>query len=66
MFNPLKRHNAEQLLTHSYLAALHDPTDEPVAPYKFKCDVDNRKMSSRELRDAFWEEMVKFHPEINH
>jgi serine/threonine protein kinase len=63
-FNPLERHSAEQLLAHPYLATLHDLSDEPSAPSKFHCDIDNRKMTLQELRDGFWEEMVRFHPEI--
>jgi serine/threonine protein kinase len=35
MFDPRKRINAEEALSHPYLAPYHDPSDEPAAPEKF-------------------------------
>eukprot|EP01012_Entosiphon_sulcatum_P037931 TRINITY_DN488_c1_g1_i1.p1 TRINITY_DN488_c1_g1~~TRINITY_DN488_c1_g1_i1.p1 ORF type:complete len:402 (+),score=83.26 TRINITY_DN488_c1_g1_i1:45-1208(+) len=63
-FNPRKRQTAEELLAHPYLSALHDPTDEPVAPAKFSWEFDTVELKEPQLRDLFWREICKFHPEL--
>jgi p38 MAP kinase len=35
VFDPRKRINASECLSHEYVAPYHDPTDEPVAAEKF-------------------------------
>eukprot|EP01004_Peranema_trichophorum_P006483 NODE_5302_length_1034_cov_34.074643_g4737_i0.p1 GENE.NODE_5302_length_1034_cov_34.074643_g4737_i0~~NODE_5302_length_1034_cov_34.074643_g4737_i0.p1 ORF type:complete len:286 (-),score=47.74 NODE_5302_length_1034_cov_34.074643_g4737_i0:175-942(-) len=65
MFSPFQRPSAEELLAHPYLASLHDPDDEPVAPYKFNWELDNKRLKERELRQGFWEEIRRFHPEAD-
>lgn len=35
VFDPRKRINATECLSHEYVAPYHDPTDEPVAAEKF-------------------------------
>eukprot|EP00667_Euglena_gracilis_P006801 EG_transcript_6866 len=64
IFNPEKRQTAEQLLAHPYLAPLHDPNDEPTAPRRFSWEFDQKPMKEPELRQLFWEEICKFHPDL--
>eukprot|EP00669_Euglena_mutabilis_P011319 TRINITY_DN5972_c0_g1_i1.p1 TRINITY_DN5972_c0_g1~~TRINITY_DN5972_c0_g1_i1.p1 ORF type:complete len:408 (+),score=107.58 TRINITY_DN5972_c0_g1_i1:47-1270(+) len=64
VFNPEKRQTADQLMAHPYLAPLHDPSDEPVAPRKFTWEFDHTAMKEPELRQHFFEEICKFHPEL--
>eukprot|EP00992_Anisonema_acinus_P007086 TRINITY_DN2710_c0_g1_i1.p1 TRINITY_DN2710_c0_g1~~TRINITY_DN2710_c0_g1_i1.p1 ORF type:complete len:393 (-),score=121.61 TRINITY_DN2710_c0_g1_i1:184-1305(-) len=64
VFNPRTRPSAEALLAHPYLATLHDPTDEPVAPRKFHWDLDEQKLTAPQLRAGFMQEIKRFHPEI--
>jgi len=35
-----KRITVEEALTHPYLASLHDPSDEPLAPIEFSFDFE--------------------------
>eukprot|EP00906_Rhabdomonas_costata_P013892 RCo019914 len=64
VFNPEKRQTAEELLAHPYLSALHDASDEPKAPAKFRWEFDAKPMKEPELRQLFWEEICRFHPEL--
>jgi len=62
-WDPNKRASAEQLLSHPYLAALHDPADEPIAPEPFHFVDSHVELSDRALRVAFLREAARFHPE---
>ncbi|BGO99518.1 mitogen activated protein kinase [Rhodotorula toruloides] len=61
-FDPTKRITAEQALEHPYLAAYHDPTDEPTAPPLdpgfFDFDLD--KPSREEIRKLLYNEVMTF------
>jgi mitogen-activated protein kinase 1/3 len=65
VFNPVKRASAEELLAHPYLAQLHDPNDEPVAPTKFEWEKDADELKESDLRTLFWEEICRFHPNLD-
>lgn len=59
-FNPKKRPTVEECLAHPYLAAYHDPEDEPsvhsLAPEYFSYDLQPRP-SAQELRREMWDEI---------
>eukprot|EP00760_Papus_ankaliazontas_P004552 PhM_4_TR11952/c0_g1_i1/m.105618 len=63
-FNPAKRATAEELLAHPYLAHLHDETDEPKMDKTFSWELEKVQMKENDLREGFWKEMVRFHPEL--
>jgi serine/threonine protein kinase len=63
VFNPKKRILAKDVLTHPYLAGLHDKTDEPTAPKKFEFEYDHKEITEPELRRLLYEESLAFHPE---
>eukprot|EP00762_Andalucia_godoyi_P008249 ANDGO_02996.mRNA.1 Extracellular signal-regulated kinase 1 len=62
-FDPKKRITVEEALAHPYLAALHDPTDEPVHGQPFSFEFDKADMTESELREALWLEASSYHPE---
>jgi mitogen-activated protein kinase 1/3 len=66
VFNPAKRAPAEELLAHPYLAHLHDEADEPKHPEIFNWEWEKVHMTEADLREGFWKEMLKFHPELQH
>ncbi len=49
-FAPEKRITVEQALAHPYLAALHDPTDEPTAQHTFDFDLEQYQNSKESLK----------------
>lgn len=57
-FDPAKRMTSGELLTHPYLAQLHDPDDEPECDKKFFWAKDSSDLDAQELRDGLWEEVV--------
>ena len=60
-FNPAHRATAAELMAHPYLAALHDPTDEPVSAAPFVWEHDrNESLTKAELRQMFWDEAQLF------
>jgi mitogen-activated protein kinase 1/3 len=60
-FDPSKRWSASQLMSHPYLSALHDETDEPVATAPFVWEFDGTDdISIEQLRRLFVEEMSAF------
>ncbi|KCV71311.1 CMGC/MAPK protein kinase [Fonticula alba] len=62
-FDPAKRITVEDALRHPYLAALHDPTDEPEAPAIFDLDWDSVSKCVKSVRNQVFLEMLAFHPE---
>jgi mitogen-activated protein kinase 1/3 len=64
VFNPARRQTAEELLAHPYLSAMHNCADEPVAPTTFDWEFDDTQLKAPELRNLFWDEICKFHPEL--
>lgn len=63
VFNPQKRILASQVLSHPYLAGLHDKTDEPSSTKKFEFEYDHKDITEPELRRLLYEESLAFHPE---
>jgi len=63
-FNPSKRITVEAALTHPYLANLHDPNDEPVAPPPFNFDFEGWDLTREQYRDLIYTEMLALHPEV--
>lgn len=59
-FNPRKRPTVEECLAHPYLAAYHDPDDEPsvqsLPPSYFAYDLQPRP-SAAQLREQMWKEV---------
>jgi serine/threonine protein kinase len=60
-FDPKERITVEEALAHPYLAALHDPTDEPVHGHPFSFEFDKSDMGEPALRDALWQEAMRYH-----
>ncbi len=63
-FAPEKRITVEQALAHPYLAALHDPTDEPTAERVFDFDLDEYTINKDSLKALLWNEACELHPEM--
>jgi len=63
-FDPKKRMTVGQALEHPYLAAYHDPEDEPTVPsldpeyFEF----DYMDLSKDQLKDLLYEEVISFIP----
>ena len=62
--DPKKRWTADQLLAHPFLAHVHDPNDEPTRDALFKWDLESVNFDKNGLRQAFWNEICAFHPEL--
>lgn len=62
-FDPAKRITVEEALAHPYLAALHDPADEPVALTPFNFDFENWDLTKEQFKDLIWREILAFHPD---
>lgn len=63
--DPKERWTAEQLLAHPFLAHVHEPSDEPTHDRIFEWKHEhNPNMTPAQLRHAFWENCVAYHPEI--
>jgi len=65
-FNPTKRLTAEAVLQHPYYAHLYEPQDEfdfePRPEFNVDWDFDYNDVTEPELRELFWEEVLKYHP----
>ena len=53
-FDPARRPSADALMAHPYMAALHDPTDEPAASAPFEWKHEKSDLTKDELRELFW------------
>lgn len=62
VFDPARRISVADALSHPWLAALHDESDEPVAEAPFAFDVPGQ-LSPEDAAALMWQEVVKFHPE---
>lgn len=60
-FDPRRRISVDDALKHPWLAALHDPSCEPVAPHPFKFDFEEEKLEEQDVREKVWEEMGHYH-----
>ncbi|KAJ7170013.1 CMGC/MAPK protein kinase [Mycena filopes] len=67
-FDPKKRMTVEEALAHPYLAAYHDPEDEPVfaplSPSYFQFDMEKDNLSKDQLKELLYEEVLSFVPAI--
>ncbi|GAA5878898.1 hypothetical protein JCM16303_007223 [Sporobolomyces ruberrimus] len=65
-FDPTKRLTVEQCLEHPYVAAYHDPEDEPTAPPLppafFDFDLQKEEISKDQLKVLLFEEVMAFQP----
>jgi len=61
---PTNRISASDAIAHPYLAHLHDPAGESVAPRPFSWDFDRFEPSTRALKDRVYAECARLHPEI--
>jgi len=60
-FDPDKRITVEEALEHSYLAQLHDPSDEPVCEEEFHFIWDSVNLTKEMLKELIFKEMAAFH-----
>ena len=62
-FNPAKRITAEEALEHPYLAAYHDPEDEPTCPPIpddfFHFDMQKEPLTKENLKELVYKEVVE-------
>jgi len=67
-FDPKKRLTVDEALEHPYLAAYHDPEDEPTAamlsPSYFPFDMLKEDLSKDQLKELLYEEVLSFVPSI--
>ena len=49
-FSPARRISVDDALAHPYLAALHDPEDEPVAATPFSFPFDSETLTEETVR----------------
>jgi len=63
-FDPKKRITVDEALEHPYLAAYHDPEDEPTVgaldPEYFEFDLHKDELSKDELKELLYEEVMSF------
>jgi mitogen-activated protein kinase 1/3 len=62
-FNPLKRYNVKQCLSHPYFEGIHNEKTEPVCKEVFDWSWDNFEPTKELLQEMVYEESLKFHPE---
>jgi len=67
-FDPKKRMTVEEALEHPYLAAYHDPEDEPAVtplePDYFEFDLHKDDLSKDQLKELLYNEVMAFKPSI--
>ena len=52
----------EEALAHPYLAAFHDPTDEPIAEKLFDFEFERQTLSEKDVKDLIFQEVMIFNP----
>ncbi len=57
-FDPNKRINVNEALTHPYLQQHHDPNDEPIALHPFTVEMEMDDYPIPELKKLIWNEMA--------
>jgi mitogen-activated protein kinase 1/3 len=62
-FNPLKRYNVKQCLSHPYFEGIHNEKTEPVSKEVFDWAWDSFEPTKELLQNMVYEEALKFHPE---
>lgn len=59
-FNPEKRLTTEEALRHPYVAAFHNPAEEPACPKIIRIPIgDNTKYSAADYRDRLYKEIAR-------
>ena len=58
----LVRISVEDALAHPYLAAFHDPTDEPVSEKLFDFEFERETLSEADVKQLIFEEVVIYNP----
>ncbi|KAF8311805.1 CMGC/MAPK/P38 protein kinase [Cantharellus anzutake] len=61
VFDPHKRINATEALSHSYVAPYHDPTDEPVAAEPFDWSFNDADLPVDTWKVMMYSEILDFH-----
>jgi serine/threonine protein kinase len=64
-FDPTQRPTADDALLDPYFAGLHNPAREPVAEpiSKLEFEFEKRKLTSDEVRDLIYREVLEYHPQ---
>ncbi|KAG8343755.1 Protein kinase domain [Trypanosoma vivax] len=62
--NPAKRPSAKELLSHPFMAQMHDEDDEPESLLQFSWSYELQEMDMNTLRRAFWKEICDFNPHL--
>ncbi|KAL4435824.1 hypothetical protein ABPG74_015792 [Tetrahymena malaccensis] len=62
VFNPDKRISAEEALKHPFFESIREQDFEVEAKVKFDFDFEREDITLDELKDAIYQEMLKFHP----
>ena len=61
-FIPLKRLNAEQALSHPYMAELHDPEDELKCEVEFEFNYKTKdNLTEASIREMVFHEIKQYH-----
>jgi serine/threonine protein kinase len=63
VFDPAKRISVQEALSHPWLEALHDESDEPVADVPFTFDVPGH-LQPQAAAALMLKEVQRFHPEM--
>lgn len=63
-FDPTKRITVEGALAHSYLASMHDPSDEPICPTPFTYDLEEHNLTEGKIRELIYKEALLFNPKF--
>jgi serine/threonine protein kinase len=63
VFEPCKRITVEGALGHSYLASLHDLSDEPTCHGPVNFNFDSENISPEGVREEIMRDIAVFHPE---
>jgi p38 MAP kinase len=61
VFDPRKRINAPECLSHEYVSPYHDPTDEPVAAEKFDWSFNDADLPVDSWKVMMYAEILEFH-----
>ena len=60
VFDPRRRISVDAALAHPYLASLHDPALEPVAPTPFVADGEEAELKEEQLKRKVFDEVMKY------
>ena len=60
---PSQRITVDEALAHPYLAALHNPADEPTAGFDFDFSFEDEHLDAVRLKELIWTEVGHFRPD---